>query len=126
MEENLNNIVAALRQIQDDGGDGNFVVFTADPAKNYYIQFVGELGHDDLFGEAVSNEFLERPYQLTPMQENKLRDLGWQAGEGNFFQEWVASDDDERREIAQVIIQTFVDVYHMPPKQPIEVVVNLE
>jgi hypothetical protein len=37
MDNNLEQIVAALRQIQDDGGDSNFVVFTADPLKNYYI-----------------------------------------------------------------------------------------
>ena len=126
MEENLANIVAALRQIQDDGGDGNFVVFTADPAKNYYIQFVGELGHDDLFGEAVSNEFLERPYRLTPAQEKRLRDLGWQEGEGNFYQEWFASNDEDRQEIAQLVMQTFVEVYNISPAQPVDIVVNLE
>ena len=126
MEENLIKIVAALRTIQDDGGDGNFVVFTADPDKNYYIQFVGELAHDSLFGEAVSNEFLELPYHLTPTQENKLRDLGWQAGEGNFFQEWFASEDEDRQEIAQLVMQTFAEVYNISAKQPIEVVINLE
>ncbi len=126
MEENLANIAAALRQIQDDGGDGNFVVFTADPAKNYYIQFVGELGHADLFGEAVSNEFLERPYRLTHAQEDRLRELGWQAGEGNFYQEWFASNDEDRQEIAQLVMQTFVEVYNISPAQPVDIVVNLE
>lgn len=126
MDENINKIVEALRAIQDDGGDGNFVVFMADPDKNYYIQFVGELGHESLFGEAVSNEFLQRPYHLTPIQESRLRQLGWQEGEGNFYQEWFASDDEERQEIAQLVMQTFIEVYNLPPKQPIEVVVNLE
>jgi hypothetical protein len=126
MEENLANIVAALRQIQDDGGDGNFVLFTADPLKNYYIQFVGELGHDSLFGEAVSNEFLERPYRLTAAQENRLRALGWQDSEGNFYQEWFASDDEDRQEIAQLIMQTFAEVYNISPAQPVEIIVNLE
>ena len=126
MEQNLVNIVEALRIIQDDGGDGNFAVFTADPVKNYYIQFVGELGHDDLFGEAVSNEYLEPPFTLTPGQESKLRDLGWQEGENNFFQEWFASHDEDRKVIAQLVLQTFVDVYHIPAQQLIEIVVNLE
>jgi hypothetical protein len=126
MDNNLEQIVAALRQIQDDGGDSNFVVFTADPLKNYYIQFVGELAHDSLFGEAVSNEFLEPPHTLTAAQEARLRELGWKVGEGNFYQEWFASDDEERQEVAETVMQTFVDVYHISPTQPIEIIVNLE
>ena len=126
MDQNLEQITAALRQIQEDGGDSNFVVFTADPAKNYYIQFVGELAHDSLFGEAVSNEFLEPPFTLTLSQEARLRELGWQAGEDNFYQEWFASNDEDRQEIAQLVMQTFIEVYNIPPKQTIDVVVNLE
>jgi hypothetical protein len=125
MEENLANMVAALRQIQDDGGDGNFVVFTADPMKNYYILFIGELAEDNLFGEAVSNEFLDWPNELTPAQENRLRALGWQDGEANFFQEWSAHDDEDREEIAHVIMQTFQDVYNIPSSQDIEITINL-
>ena len=126
MDQNLEQIVDALRQIQDDGGDSNFVVFTADPVKNYYIQFVGELAHDSLFGEAVSNEFLEPPFTLTSAQEARLRELGWQEGGGNFYQEWFASDDEDRQEIAQLVMQTFVDVYNVSPHQSIEIIVNLE
>ena len=126
MEQNLERIAAALRQIQEDGGDGNFVVFTADPLKNYYIQFVGELAQDSLFGEAVSNKFLEPPYSLSIAQETRLRALGWQAGEDNFYQEWFASNDEERQKIAQLVMQTFIDVYDISPTQPIEIIVNLE
>ena len=126
MEQNLKNIMQALRLIQDDGGNSNFAIFTADSDKNYYIQFVGELGEDSLFGEAVSNEFLERPYQLTATQENQLRALGWQDGEGNFYQEWFANSDEDRQEIAQIVLHTFIDVYQLAPKQLIETVVNLE
>lgn len=126
MEQNLEQIADALRQIQEDGGDSNFVVFTADAAKNYYIQFVGELAHDSLFGEAVSNEFLEPPFTLTLSQEARLRELGWQAGEGNFYQEWFASNDEERQEIAQLVMQTFIEVYDISPTQPLEIIVNLE
>ena len=126
MDHNLLNMVTALRTIQDDGGDGNFVLFLADSAKNYYIQFVGELANDSLFGEAVSNEFLEPSFALNDTQKAKLLELGWQVNEGNYIQEWFATDDNERLEIARSVMQTFAEVYNIPTQQLIEIVVNLE
>ena len=126
MDHNLLNMVTALRTIQDDGGDGNFVLFLADPAKNYYIQFVGELSSDSLFGEAVSNEFLEPAFALNAAQEARLFELGWQASEGNYIQEWFVTDDNDRLEIAQLVLQTLTEVYQFPAKQLVEIVVNLE
>ena len=125
LEENLEKIVAALRQIQDDGGDGNFVKFMADPMKNYYIIFIGELAEDNLFAEAVSNEFLDWPHELTRAQENRLRALGWQDGEANFSQEWSAHNDEDRQEIAHIVMQTFQDVYDIPSSHDIEITINL-
>jgi hypothetical protein len=74
----------------------------------------------------VADGGIEPPHTLTAAQEARLRELGWKVGEGNFYQEWFASDDEERQEVAETVMQTFVDVYHISPTQPIEIIVNLE
>lgn len=132
MADNLDNIVGSLRRIQTEGADipNNSAIFTADPAKNYYIQFAA--GHDNtpdphdgayLYAEAVGNEYLERKFALSREQVMRLQALGWNLPDssGNYWRTYQAADDRERQWIAQDVMQTFAEVYGVPSDHGIQV-----
>jgi len=126
--DNTTVIMNALLEIQERGGQGNFVIFMSDEEKNYFIQFAAKRGDKTLYGEAVSNVYLEPKYALDANQIERLKVIGWQyESEGsNLYKYWEANNDDERLNIAQAVIQTFIEVYGMSPLQQITVNVVLE
>ncbi len=129
MKTNLQTIVTALRRIQNEGGDSNFVIFNADSEKNYYIQFASEQGSKELDAEAVSNNYLEPPFALSKERTLCLEELGWNSPhdkDSNFSRTWVAEYDETRLLIAQVVMRTFVEIYGMPPEQSLSVNLCLE
>lgn len=132
MADNLDVIVECLRRIQTEGADiaGNAAIFTADGARNYYIQFAA--GHDNtpdahdgtyLYAEAVGNEYLDRKFALSRQQVMSLQALGWNLpdGSGNYWRTYQAADDRERQWIAQDVMQAFAEVYGVPSGQVIKV-----
>jgi len=134
MSSNLSAIVASLRLIQEEGGH-NFVIFTADAEKNYYIQFSYVRGEPKLHSEAVSNQALARAFALNSTQIARLKTMGWhppevlrtEPGRANFYREWEATNDDERLLlIGRDVMRTFVEVYGCLPNQPISVEIKLE
>lgn len=115
-------IIEMLRCIQEDGGEGNIVIFITDIDKNYYIQVMGNKGEDRLLAESVSNKFLDGKYKLKTGQIQKLEELGWKSPgpSPNFYREWTATDDDSRLKIAQVMIEAFVEGYGWNPKEGLQ------
>ncbi|MBI4862690.1 MAG: hypothetical protein HY815_20880 [Candidatus Riflebacteria bacterium] len=129
MDDNLERIAEALRRIMTEGGEGNFAIMTADERRNYYIQFASECGSTSLFGEAVSNESLTTGNALGPRQEQRLEELSWLPPEDNctnYHREWTEDHDDGVRALAGTVMQTFREVYGIPPEQPIEIELNLD
>lgn len=132
MNDKLTLIATALQRIQEEGSKENFVIFTADLKKNYYIQFSGEVGQTALYAEAVSNKFLKPEFALTAGQIDTLRSLGWEipltsVGDSpNFYRRWEAANDDDRLAIAQIVISTFEAVYHWTPERPLVVDFGLD
>jgi len=129
MSDNLQVIINALRQIQTEGGDGNFVILEC-PGGNRYIQFSGERGSSGLEAEAVSNEYLEPDFALDPDQEFRLQAMGWtppaHGSKDNFCREWQANTDGERRAIAREVMQAFRQVYGLRSDELIRVELVLE
>ena len=99
MERNKESIIRALYRITHEGGDGNFVIISVHEKSSYYVQFIADNGGKDLYGEAVSNEYLRMEEHLSPDRYELLRSLGWEGPDfensGNFKQEWSASTIDE-------------------------------
>ena len=129
MLDHLTTIYEALQQLHREGGHSNFVIFTAEHIESYYVQVAGERGGPRLYAEAVSNDFLRPEFALTPKQIAHMRQLGWQLpeqGEGNFFREWQARFDADRRQVAQFILQTLTEVYGVPANEPFDVNLVLE
>ena len=128
-------IVEHLRRIQTEGNiNENFVIFTADRVKNYYVQFATESVEDSqglpyvsFYAEVVSNHYLEPEHQLTASQVQQLEALGWQRPDltDNFHQAFQANSDLERAEIARLVIRTLEDVYGFTRFGQIEVEIHI-
>ena len=116
-----------LRCIQEDGGEGNIVIFIADADKNYYIQIMANKGEERLLAESVSNEFLKDKFKLKTGQIQKLFELGWKrpGPTPNFYREWRVTDDQSRFTIARVLIDTFAEGYGWTPDQGMETELTL-
>jgi hypothetical protein len=128
MDNNISVIADSLRRIQTEGGDGNFVIFTADVKKNYFVQFAGAQGKTDLYAEAVGNEVLPRGATLQPNQIARLQAMGWNppVDSPNFNREWKATNDEERLSIAREVMRVLVEIYGMQPDQPLAVELELQ
>jgi hypothetical protein len=126
---NVGMIAQHLGRIQQEGGQGNFVIFVADEKANYFIQFAGQQGDTFLFAEASGNPVIPGNYRLSPEKLSKLQGLGWTPplqSEMNYHRHWQASSYDDRLAIAQAVMRTFIEVYGVDPDQPIEAKLNLE
>lgn len=129
MEDNVARIAESLRRITREGGDGNFVIFLVDEAKNYYVQFGASRGDTELRGEAVSNEYLEPEFALSERQIRQLSSLGWQYDpheSPNFYRDWEVKNDDDRLAVAQDVMRMLTQVYGLSPDQEFTIEINLE
>ena len=131
MDQNLATIVTGLRNIYEDGGEGNYIIFfNADPEKNCYIQFTASSRESPwLYAAAVSNNYLDPPDAINDSQIEHLQSLGWNPpGEDftNFHREWHADSDLERQAIAQEVMRAFVEVYGCAAGRPLGVEISLD
>lgn len=115
-------IASLLRRIQTEGSDisGNALILISNELRNYYIQFAA--GHDEtpdgrdpysLYAEASGNEILEARFKLSDDQVHSLLSLGWKPPQSspNYFQSWVSRNDEDRASIAELVLETFQQVY---------------
>ncbi len=129
MSNNLERIAASLKRIQNEGGSGNFVIFTIPAKAYYYIQFAGEVGDARLYAEAVSNNYLTPKFALDKDQMTQLQSVGWHSpstDKVNFYQEWQARTDEDRIAIAQEILDVFTEVYGLIPDRSLNVELVLD
>ena len=129
LTSNESLIVKNLHTIQNEGGDGNFVIFQADEQANYYIQLAGQKDDPALHAEAASNQVISEGSQLPRQQQIQIEALGWQPptpGMMNYSREWLANTDEARLAIAKLIMQTFIEGYGIASDSPLEVILNLE
>ena len=64
----IEDITSALQDIQERGGEENFVIFSAG---DYYVQFACQPGDQEIYGEAVSSEYLPGDLSLSRIQVAK-------------------------------------------------------
>jgi hypothetical protein len=114
LQANVALISASLREIQRASTRRNHVVFVADEERNYYAQFRCEGVGSLLFGELVSNTYLEPPSLLDLDQIDELLRRGWGLGNQNFFKTWEIDDDRGRDEIACETMMALIAVYGVP------------
>ncbi|MBN2499277.1 MAG: hypothetical protein JXB38_00840 [Anaerolineales bacterium] len=129
MQAIIDQIVAALEQIQTAGGTGNFVIFDVDVQKNYYVQASGQPNDPGLVIEAVSNEYLAAADRLSEAQEDQMAFLGWDAPDGqqvNYTLEANVETTAQRQQLAEKIYATLSEVYGMQPNEELEINLVLE
>lgn len=120
-------IANALRRIQEEGGEYNFVIFVADQDRNYYIQVTTRKGNTELRAEAVSNDVLTPEDALSNEQTARLESMGWNDQvDGNYYRYWEASSDEKRSDIAEEVMRTFIEGYGISPDTIIEIEMELE
>lgn len=128
--DHLERIVEALRRLTEEGDEGNFLIVHADRRGNYYVQLAGARGAPTVRAEAVSNAFLEARDALGPGQHARLLALGWQAptpGESeNYYRDFDARNDADRRRIAEALLRALTDVYAVPADRKLEIELTLE
>ena len=131
VEGNAATIAEFLRRLQEEGGRGNFVIFTVDSRKGYYIQCAAGYGQARLWAEAASNEFVDPEFALSSERSARLESMGWNAPRksskiANFHREWEANGGEDRSRIASEIVRAMVEVYDGAPDQQIGVELVLQ
>ncbi|MBK8396691.1 MAG: hypothetical protein IPL26_15835 [Leptospiraceae bacterium] len=114
MKDHLTTIFQTILQMHTEGGFKNFATFISNDEKNYYVQITGEKEGDSIYAEAVSNQSLKSPNQLNTNQINLLLRMGWlepKGGEGNFYRTWSIAWDEDRKVVAEFLLQTLREVY---------------
>lgn len=102
----------ALKRVLTEGGRGNFVIVDADASRNYYAQFVTELGSRRIYGEVVGNKNLKREHHLGRSAIRHLEELGWTLDRrgGNFYKVWHRRPADNRERWTHRIAEEAADV----------------
>jgi hypothetical protein len=105
------------RYIQDlirDPIDGDFLIIEAD---GRYIQFIYDENTEEIFCEAVSNEFLSPEQRISEERIGLLRAFGFKdPGVGafvspNFSRSWGRAEFLYPAHVASTVIQIFQDIY---------------
>ena len=128
---NLEPVVSTLRRIMQEGGEGNFAVFQADPTRNCFIQVASGAGADSLYLEAVSDKYLQAGFRLSETGKQRLSQLGWALAEGQFGGNYTkiwnnVGDDAARRLVAMEILTILSEVYGCAADMVLDVRVVLE
>ncbi len=129
-------LAEVLRQVLEEGGDGNFAIAKMDPERSYYAQFL-RAGDDALYVEIVSNDGLDPQFALDQEQIRRLLLMGWQRPEdstirpytdgGNFNRIWNSVDSHAARlQVANEVWRAFSEVYQVRSDQRIEIVLTLD
>lgn len=109
---NKSLIQTAFQKILTEGGESNY--FTLDFADSYYLQAASSKGANEVFCEAVSNEYLPAAKKLSESQLLKLVELGWKKpseGNVNFSTELTVNDKKDLEKIVDFVAQTLSEVY---------------
>jgi|GEM_PF-260012 len=124
-EDNEDALVYNLRRLLTEGGAGNYLVASVG---DVYVQFSASRGEQQIYCEAVSNQFLPRNLQLSEDKISQLRGLGFEIGRDspNFSRTCYIVDSQELREIARTALSILSDVYGIPPSSMIQFELNLE
>src|SRR3954451_11699922 len=112
---------ALMKLVENEVELGTFVVLEGDIERNYYVQFALDGGR--LYCEAVSNQYLEPPNELSDAQLRTLENLGWREPEHhgqNWFRTFRPTSAADYAEIVAMARRAFVEVYGLAPDVPLE------
>ncbi len=121
----MDNVINAMEEITTEGGEQNICIIYL--TEDYYLQFTGSKGNNELYCEAVSNQFLPEDLQLSDAQNQQLLDLGWsEADFGNYSKSTRFEAGDAKMQLIKFIMETAKDVYKAPINEDTEFTIELE
>ena len=121
----MDNVINAIEEITTEGGEQNFCIIYL--TEDYYLQFTGSKGSNELYCEAVSNQFLSKELQLSSTQNQQLLDLGWsEADFGNYSRSFRLQAGDAKMQLIKFNMETAKDVYKAPINDDTEFTIELE
>jgi len=121
----MDNVINAIEEITTQGGEQNFCIIYL--TEDYYLQFTGSKDSNELYCEAVSNQFLVKELQLSDIQNQQLLDLGWsEADFGNYSKTVRIQTAEAKIQLVKLIMETAKDVYKTPINDDTEFTIELE
>jgi hypothetical protein len=121
----MENVISAIEEITTEGGDQNFCIIYL--TEDYYLQFTSQKGSNEIYCEAVSNQFLSQDLHLTEAQEDQLFDLGWEEPDfGNYYTNMRIGTSESKMKLIEFIMDTAKKVYGHPITEDTEFTIELE
>ncbi len=124
-----NELLTALQQITQEGGDNNVLIVDLYPSKGYYVQFRASNGGSIIEVEVVSNAFLETDNQLDDAQVALLLDKGWSAPDfemGNFQKSFQYTKGEINFEaLLDTIDFLYDELFKVPEDTAVEISIQL-
>ncbi len=125
MSEIEKEIVTFLKKVLNEPGEDNFVIFTVDEAKDYYVQFARSLTQPPiLHGEVVSNNNLNPEFALSESKITLLSSKGWSL-QDNFCREWNVANEGDLLVIAEEVVCILTDIFGWSPREDLRVTLNV-
>ena len=107
-------LVNDLRKILKAGKESTFLVVSAG---DVYMQFLAMPGREEIYCEAVSNEFLPGKSRLSDSAVKQLREFGFAepSGSPNFARVFVLAGDKDLTALARLTFLILSDIYGVAP-----------
>lgn len=116
-DEQFETILDGIQTILTQGDSGNFIIFSFPSPQSSFIQIAAGKGSQRLWVEAATMP------ALMDQQITALKKLGWKAphqgGLYNYFREFTGIGPEQYKDIADFVLQSFREVYNLPPKEKI-------
>ena len=124
----LKEIPIAIRKINKEGGENNYLILHIERSKNYYLQFGGQKDTNYIYAEVVSNAYLSEGNKLSDHQMDIIKNLGYkQEFEGeNFIQYFTIDTQDQFDDLIKNITRILKQVFSVLSEKQIEIDINLE
>ncbi len=114
-------------ELLEYGNEDSFLIIEF--GDEYYLQFMPSEQNDELYCEAVSNNYLPEMVQLSEDQIIKLIDMSWElpeTDEDNFSQVIEIENEKSLDKIVTIIVETITKVYLNNVNIKLSYQINLE
>ena len=119
----------ALRKLLNQGAKDGFVVFKVDGSANYYLQFRFQNDRRELYGECVSNRYLDQVHAIGEVGAEILEDAGWTApsteGGENYSQVMAIQSSMDIDEVAAQTSMVLMSVFGLEHLSELEIKLHL-
>ena len=106
--------VNAINAIRMKGGEGNYLIIEL--STDYYLQLACAKDSDEIFCEAVSNNFISLPKHLDTNKQNRLVEIGWEKPvkkKDNYSKTVIIKNDLDVITLVEKMLITASEIYNV-------------